>query len=396
MILLFSSAGEEIYKQFILQVLCYPHGFTIPDVPYSLGRVNRPFDDAPEGLIGKTSAIVFVDYVVDGKTVEPTFLPLRLARIEKAMRFAGKLLLHLTLGEYMHYDDTVRRAYTEQIEQDASRRWNRVIRQTPNTPSVTARPSRQIDGEDPSSWGSGGKFVVEIEDGKLDFSVPAQAATKIRGEYEDWKSTVDMIADRKQLRDKLFYQICGVSRSDKSDEVIPLRPFHGKSVYEIRPGDSLDLVLHFYYGSKKRTGDRRVLDIITESPYLATLGRTSIDVYPEQISGKIEKLRIIAKKQLSEEFTRLAIREGTGTKDTSPKEISLTATQLDIRIRPRQFYVATIMAAFLLGTLFNALPEHASWSSLLGWLGVYKILGSGLMAVAFFLAFSKFPSKSGG
>ena len=395
MILLFSSAGEEIYRQFILQVLCYPKGFIIPDVPYSLGRVNRPFDETPEGLKGKTSVIVFVDYVALGKSVEPTFLPLRLAQIEKATRFAGKLLLHLKLGEYVYYDDTARRAYSEEIEQEAPRRWNRVIRQTPDTPSVKARDSRQVDAEDPESWGSGGKFVVEIGDGRLDFKVAAETEEKVRREFEDWKSTVDMIADRKQLRDKLFYQICGVSRSDQS-EAIPLRVFNGRSIYEIRPGNSLDLMLHFYYGAKKRTGDRRVLEIITESPYLATLGRTSIDVYPEQMSGKIETLRIIAKKQLSEEFTRVALREGGGSKDTSPKDPSLTATQLDVRIKPQQFYVGTIMSAFLLGTAFNAIPADATWSSLTGWPGVYKIVGSGLMAVAFFLAFSKFPSKGGG
>lgn len=382
MILLFSSAGEEIFKQFILEVLCYPSGYLIVDVPYSVGRVEDRFVHRPADLERKRGVMVFVDYAACEHGVEPCYLPFRLAKIERAQIFAGKLLLDLRLGEYIHYDDDVKRSYVDNgWALSASRLWNKIIAQQRNAPHVVARdPAHPLDPRNPATWKSGGKFVIEVGDATLDFQPDQERRDEIRRRCEDWKSTIDMLADRTQLRDKLFYQIRGLVRPGKGDG-IPLNAAGGQAVYDVRPGDSFDLMLHFYYGDKKRQGTKRVLEVTTESGYLATLGRTAIDVYPEQISGKIERLRLVVKRQLSEEFTRVMIQE----KD-APRP-SLVGAEVYLHIRPRWLYVWLILGLFFLGALANALPTEWKWV----WLP--KVVGSLLMAVSFWLAFSKFPSK---
>ncbi|MDX6576325.1 MAG: hypothetical protein QOE96_2278 [Blastocatellia bacterium] len=106
----------------------------------------------------------------------------------------------------------------------------------------------------------------------------------------------------------------------------------------------------------------------------------AIDVYPRQTSGKIEQLRLIAKKQLSQEFTRVTIQQTAVTP-------ALATTELYIRLRPRQWQIPAILIAFCLGTLLSSLPESV------GWIWLWKVMGAALMTGAFWLAFSKLPGK---
>ena len=387
MILLFTSAGEEVYKQFVLQVLCYPSQFILTDIPYRLKRVDRPYDLSPAELTNQDAAIVLVDYVEsDGPnaTIEPIFLPLRMATIVRASRFAGKLLLDVRLGKFPYYDDDTRKGYEiPNAPLSPPRLWNHVIKANTNAPHPKERtPGVPIDPKNRDSWVSSGKFVLNISKGLLDFEViDSRGEARIQAECEDWKSVIDMATSRRQLEDKLFYQICDLKKSD-SEENVQVQTIGRRSVYEISAGDSAELALHFYQPERPPTGKKRVLKITTDDKYLGNLGKIAIDVFPQQISGKIEHLRLIVKKQLSQEFTRVSINEG----DTDLP--ALATTELYLVIRPRRFFVGAILIAFALGVLLNALPEHV-----LPWFWVWKVLGSILMAGAFWLAFSKFPSK---
>jgi hypothetical protein len=412
MILLFSSGGEEIYKQFVLRVLCYPTEHILSDVPYSLDRVASPFDQSPADLVKEQKAvIVLVDYVItgnDGGSLEPVFLPLRMATIIRASRFAGKLLLDVRLGSYPYYDEEIRRGYHGNSYDLGARLWSRVIRETPLSPRPKPSSSdKPIKPDDRSSWVSSGKFVLKIADEGLDFQVhDSRGEETIRAECDDWKSVIDMVTQRGQFEDKLFYQIWGLRKPEvdlvrkhfwsdlfygvgvgvrlkKSidEDGVRLLTLGDRSVYELSAGDSAELVLHFYQGKKRLAQDKKTLEIITDDSYLTTLGMLAIDVYPQQTSGKIEQLRLIAKKQLSQEFTRVTIHE------TNVQTPTLAGSELYIRLQPRRGYIGAILIAFFLGTLLNSLPEHFRW------IWVWKVLGGGLMAGAFWLAFSKFPSK---
>jgi hypothetical protein len=382
MIVLVSSGGEEIYQQFVLQVLCYPCGHILPDVPYSLARVCSPFDQSPDDLKKGTKAvIVLVDYVPSGNLttpLEPVFVPLREATISRARRFAGKLLLDLTLDNYCYYDEQIKQSYDDKGTDIAPRFWSRVIRSIPQSPHPAPASGGSIDPSDPKSWVSAGKFVLQIDDDKLDLRV-LSIAEQVRAERDDWKSVVDMVTKRGQFEEKLFYQVSEF-RSPDTNNSVPLLTVGDRTVYALTAGTSAELVLHFYQGRKRQSKNKSVLQVSTDNTYLTTLGTISIDVYPNQTSGKIEHLRLIAKKQLSQEFTRLTINEAVGTP-------ALASAELYIRLNPRKWQIPAILLMFVLGTFLNSLPEHFKW------LWLWKVVGAILMTLSFWLAFSKLPGK---
>jgi hypothetical protein len=403
MIALISSAGEEIYKQFVLRVLCYPTGHILADVPYSLDRVASPFDRLPCDLTNEKggAVIVLVDYVRSSGAdpLKPIFLPLREATIVKARRIAGKLLLDVRLGDCCFYDAEVKAGYANQITDARPRIWSAVISSASESPRPMRKdPARPIDPDDHTSWVSTGKFVLEIARDALDFRV-FDRAESVRTEYEDWKSVVDMITQRGQFDDKLFYQIWGLRkpaiesirfqglktllgrlrlRNLEDHSGVKVLTLGERTVYQLMAGDSAELGLHFYHGQKRLKNIRRSLEVTTDDAYLATLGMVTMDVYAGQTSGKIEQLRLIARKQLSQQFTRLTIQE----KADPP---ALATTELYVRIQPRRWHIAIILIAFLLGTFLNSLPEQTPRI----WL--WKVVGAALMTGAFWLAFSKFP-----
>ncbi|MDX6576324.1 MAG: hypothetical protein QOE96_2277 [Blastocatellia bacterium] len=267
MIALISSAGEEIYKQFVLQVLCYPTGHILPDVPYSLDRVANPFDQSPSDLVDeKEAVIVLVDYVPTGnlaQPLQPLFLPLRKATISRASRFAGKLLLDVRLGEYCYYDDNIKNSYIPASASVTPRFWSGVIGAIDQSPRpMPTSPGKAIDPADRKSWMSTGNFVLKIGKDAIDFRVlDARGEKVVRDECEDWKSVVDMVTRTGQFEDKLFYQISGLRRPD-SEVSLSLLTVGDRSVYQLTAGDSAELVLHFYQGRKRQATDKSVLQTL--------------------------------------------------------------------------------------------------------------------------------------
>lgn len=399
MILLLSTGGKEIYKEFVLRVLCYPTEFVLADVPYSVDLVQDIYTRDPAALEGSDAVICFIEYVERGNATPPleaVFIPLRLAQIEEARRYAGKLLLRLRLGDFVYYNDAAKRAYMKAESDDASRlSWNQAIKRLPLAPHAkSTREDGHIDPRDGDSWHSSGKFVIGLPN---DFELPKAGSPRIRAERDDWKNTIDIMAGRTQLADKLFYQIGGL-RGVGGGEV-SLSAHQRRSVYALAPGTSVDLTLHFYYGDGRRTDPKRTLEVVTPAEYLTILGNTNIEVDPAQKSGKVETVRIRAKRQLAEELSYLAIRD-----KTVPTAV-LASTELYFRITPRWEYVGLILGLFFVGSLMSGLPADFKTPSvfvgtfvegLLARPWLVKVLGSCAMAGAFYLGFSKFPSKSGG
>jgi hypothetical protein len=381
MIFLFSSAGHETYKQFILQLLCYPTDYILTNVSYSLDLVQEKFCYDPKQLVERSALIIFVDYDAVGEGIQPVFFPLRRSHITKAAPFGGKLLLDLKLGKFIYYDDLVQRAYKSDIQVELRRRWNTLIKQEQSAPQAVPRPPcTTIDPKTPASWKSSGKFVIEVDDGIIDVDNDPQKEKEIAERCDDWKSVIDMIAPRKQLADKLFYQI--KLTKPGASETLPITNINGGTVFQLTSGDYVDLVVHFYQGKEKRMGAKKMLATTVDSGFISTIGRTSIDVYPDQHSGKVEKILLIVKKQLSKDVTRVIIREDV------TDESSLANVELYLLVEPRMSLIAYILILFFVGSLLNALPPDPKW------LWFLRVIGAALMAISFWLAFAKFPSKS--
>lgn len=381
MLFLFSSAGDEVYRQFILQVLCYPKRYVRLDVPYGLGRVQQKFRDQPQLLEGKTALIVFVTYVGRGKLPEPVYFPLRECVIIKAKLFAGKVLLDLDLGEFVYYEDWVRRAYEEDVPLDPRKKWNSVIKASGGPTASPKAPYTQMDFSNPESWGSKGDFVMEVDESVIDVTVDPQKAEGVRERSDDWISVIDVISKQNLLAGKLFYQICQL-RDAKRSEVIPHTLVNGRTVFELRSGVSVDVIVHVYPGKGRRLISKKELNVTVDPELVSVAGGKSIEVYPEQSSGKLERIQLVVKRRLSREETLVSLQEGNGG------EPALAKTEMRLVIRPNWVLIASILLLFAVGTVLNG------WSVEGKWLWLFKAVGSLLMTGSFFLAFYEFPKKA--
>jgi hypothetical protein len=421
MILLCTTCGTELFKQFLLQVMCYPPKYIIPDIPWGVERVaeagvdrvdkiNRGADGVDlakcQALAGETALIVFVDYAEDpgSKEPRPEYFPVREAKIVAARSYAGKLLLDVCLCNFVYYDDEVRRGYDSDLGKAISgappppeRLWNRRIAgQAGIVKAIPTGPQRMLYADN-RTWKSGGKFVLRFKkanNAEPDLAFKPEPETKaeeVEDEHDDWKSVVDRIASSWAMKTKLFYQI-EVQQNASSHRARRQDPkdVRGKPVYGLSSGDRAALVVHFYFGDvDRRSMARTLLEITADPTYLSTVGNSLIDVYPEQWSGKVERLQLIVKRQLSEVFTRLRIQERANTPTT---DAALATVELYLRIVPRGFYIWMILALFFTGSFLNAVPEDFGAPDFqVGW-GA-KVLGSVMMATAFWLGFSKLPAK---
>lgn len=180
MIFLFTSAALELYQQFVLQVLCYPEGFILSEVPYTSGRVPKSIFDDPESLIGDDALITFVDYFAGANDLPiPEYIPLRSAEIANSRVYGDKLLLSLRLRAFIYYSPAVVKLYdvgrvkatrSEQLDA-APAYWNSQIggvREAPHP--VRKKPAIPEQFGNSATWQSGGKFVCS---GDVDLALEA-------------------------------------------------------------------------------------------------------------------------------------------------------------------------------------------------------------------------------
>jgi hypothetical protein len=399
MVLLCSTAGTELFKQFVLQVMCYPNGYVISDVPWGLDRVRTDCLKS-DALKTEDALIVFVDYYEDQKTLEPraVYLPLRRVKIVNARNYAGKLLLDLRTDDFVYYGPDVARVYDADREGTAvsvppAQRWNeRIGAQDGVLKAIATSPNTAMRYKDFPSWQSGGMFVLQLRDTAgepgLDFAAPPD----VRAQHNDWRSVVDRIAPAWQMQGKLFYQLDLFESASKTPRSLA-GTFGGKTVYGVASGDCVELLLHFYFGAGvDRHGlVQTLLEVTTDPTYLAIVGNTSIQIYPNQSAGKIETLQLVLKPQLAEAFTRVRMQQRSADTATGA---ALATVEIYLRILPRRLFISILVGLFFAGSFLNALPQDlGTLTSNAGW--VAKLLGSLLMAGAFWIGFSKLPSKGG-
>lgn len=404
MVLLCTTAGTELFKQFVLQVMSYPNGYIVSDVPWGLDRVRADSLDC-DALKKDNALVVFVDYYEDPESLAPraSYRPLREAKIVNARNYAGKLLLDLRMGGFVYYSPDVERGYpaggsagstaalpAEQL------RWNQRIGAEDDIPQAIATdPGKPMKYKDFGSWKSGGLFVLRLKDTPgmppVDFLIVGDKSRDgIRDQHDDWKGVIDRIAGSYQMKDKLFYQVELKKTRSNGTRDFPTT-FGGKTVYRLSSGDYAQLVVHFYFGAGvgHRDLSQMLLEVSTDPAYLSTVGNALIQVYPDQAAGKVETLELIVKRQLSEEFTRVRIQQQIAIASGAA---SLATVELYLRIIPRRLYIWILVALFFAGSFLDAVPEDLGGPGFkVGW-GA-KLLGSAMMAGAFWLGFSKLPSK---
>ncbi len=399
MVLLCSTAGTELFKQFVLQVMCYPNGYIISDVPWGLDRVHLDCRNS-DALKAQDALIVFVDYYKGEKTLEPqaVYLPLRRAKIVNARNYAGKLLLDLCTEDFVYYGAEVDPSYAADRAGTTdggtpALRWNRRLAAQDGIPkAVATSPATAMRYEHFQSWKSGGMFVLPMRESAGEPALDFATSAEVRVQHNDWKSVVDSIAASWPMKGKLFYQIDLFDPSSKTPQSLATT-FAGKTVFGVASGECVELFLHFYFGSEvdRRGSAQTLLDVTTDPSYLSIVGNTSIQIYPDQSAGKIETLQLVLKPQLSEAFTRLRMQQRSADAAGSA---ALATVELYLRILPRRLFIWMLVMLFFAGSFLGGVSENLSISTFnVGWLA--KLLGSLMMAGAFWIGFSKLPSKGG-
>ncbi|MBV9439136.1 MAG: hypothetical protein JOZ24_04005 [Candidatus Eremiobacteraeota bacterium] len=385
MIVLYTSAGREQYVQFVLQVLSYPESYVLADVPFGLDRVGGKYAESVDQLAGLPAVIVLVGYDATAEGAPaPRFYPLRQVTIDSSRCVAGKLLLDLELQQFPLYDDAVRQSYVAPGPA-TPRAWCKVLAEADDSPRAIPTGSAPMRFAHKTSWKSGGKFIIELSPRSLDLDVDPAIEASVRRQRNDWKSVIDMIGSTTLLSNRLFYQ---TSLLGDRLEQTPKKParYGTQFVYQLRSEEIAELVVHVYLGpaGDTLTADKKVLEVAADDAYIATIGRSSIDVYPQQREGKIETLQLVTKRQTAEQFTRLTLRQSDG----GPLPV-LTTTEFYLRIVPRGGLLALTVGLFVLGTLLNGLDFNIPIKS--GGSLPLKVLGSLVMAAAFYLGFARLP-----
>lgn len=398
-IFLFSTVAAEQYRQALLQALCYPVDHVLPDLPYSLEWVSEEFRTTCETLNGAPCTIVLTDYFKgsDGAPT-PLHIPLRRATVQRARVFAGKLLLDVRLGNYAYYDEAAKARYDavrngeelapEPLECD----WSRRLAAQPNSPHPARTGAAQMLYDQKATWKSAGHLVVRAEV-EIEIEPPPSEAEDVRRDCRDWQGVVELAGSAYYLRSMVFYQIA-LTRGLRDRPVPRSLRFASRTVYSLPAGTRADLSLHFYVGRHREDGhvptnktDKVPVQVMGSGAYLTTIGNTDFEVYRSQEAGKIERVNLVAKRQLTSQVARIRIADS----GAAAREPFLATSEVYVAITPPAMHVFAIFVLFFAGSLLNAVPEDAVATSLSPW--ALKVVGSLMMAVAFWLGFSKFPTK---
>jgi hypothetical protein len=393
-VLLFSSAGESVFEQFLLSVLAYPEDHILIDVSYGLNRVPDLYKQNPRKLKNRKALITFLGYRSGEQGVpQPLYFPLRQAVILSSRVFAGKLLLNVKLGKFVYYKER------------CSEIWHNKIKDIAEAPKPELRKGQAAMVFDvKTSWRSGGFFLMDVDRNLIDIRIDANEEATIREEANDWKSLIDTISTEKPFSEKLFYQIWKVQEGGSSEPVNSIEK-NERSMFSVTPGQAIDVILHFYPGKGKHTSNEPSKLSVKVSPELVSLiSQGPIEVHPAQTSGKVERVQLLVKRRLSSEITPVIFQEeGASTKTLGRTEVYLKihSTGLAVAIFGLFFLGSFLVAIPTEGEVFTRLVTEAvflygheySIAESFNWFWVLKLSGSLLMAISFWMAFSKFPTK---
>jgi len=364
---LFTTAANSkpTYRRGVLDLLTYPAGHVLP-FSYRRSDIADPVDSLIAPGRETPAVVVFVDF--DPK-LPTAYLPLRrvsILEVSPPLRPGSttdpeeRIEFFLRLEEYIEYNPA-----------EDFRQWHNALTALDTAREVKGNRARY--------------FVVA---GRNVFDPP-------RGQEQlNWENLVKAVAESTRFGDSIFLRLGRVAAYGSGRNDAPLNPYReGRPrTYLLRPGHAYQLDFDVYVkpGTAALRGRSPKVTVTSSSELIITT-----KPFQSVVSGLVQQSAIISCKRTIED-TRAAltveIDEPIPDVVNTPGPVLL----LDLSV-PRWVVVGFCILVFLGSLLVSS--DKETWAELVCsaavWTWLAKIAGSGLLAVAAFMAFRKLPAGQG-
>lgn len=359
-ILVFTTAEEErpTYRRGILDTLCYPEGQRL-HYSYRRGHIH-PALLRPAALQNKKAVVVFVDVDESGA---PTYFPLRRLQVlntEPSIREASpgdleeRVIFSLSLGSFVPYESS-----------EDKGQWHARV--------ASFDESREFREQIPRY------FVIPASDVFTGRTPPTLTA---------WESLVKCLSKSVKLGSAVFLSVGRLRKGDQRKSEIPLEEYKAYGpTYHVLPGNVYKLDLALY---EKPTGMRQTQLTLSSSSETLQVNPP----FQSVVSGLVQQTAIIACRRTVEEtiaVVSIKVREPVKGRVNTPNPVFL------LRIGMSRWALVHFVLLVTFGSLFLSVDmdvAREAFSSTTPAIAavLIKLLGSGLLAWAAYIAFRKLPS----
>ena len=348
---LFISAYQDLYRQYILDILAYPRGF-IFRFPYDSKWLPSPYRDSPEkqnkfvdSLKDKNALIVFVDERTDGEPRRnQRFFPIRAGKINGSPKLQEGLMLQIefTLGDYVLYQDN-----------------NSVNKYHAEIETLAARPRYHVDDCAYVSIGPDHKDRIATQDqpGKDDNA---------------WKSIVDWLGQlNSTVRGKqnsftpiptdpfekaMFFRIVGLEQLSPKRKAVKSATFlDNESGYELADNKNYRLNLLFYSPRRPHPSvQHSKISARIDSEFVKGIGKLDI---PLNFRYDERHIDFLTDRVFTDTWANITLAATNGSASEGHERIVTPEPALLIKIRATKWAIAAPIL-FILATIISSLNEE--------------------------------------
>lgn len=300
-VLLISSASRTPYVRDILDVVCYPHLYTMQFryLPLWLSADLRDPETIEQRLHNRSGVVVFADIIKTMEGEEYRFYPIRLVTIVQP-RFVGPVLyVPMVLHDFVDYGPR-----SEEREQQ----WHKEINSLPGIPQIRQEPGKESS------------FVLKatIDPSRYKRERPATFAGWKRAET-GWESVIEVLATTDRFRESSFYRIESLT-NDAGAPILPTRK--GTSAYyKLKFDSKVRIQLCFYHRRAEYIEGRKLKVCANPDLFSGDVGRSISADYQYNRT----EVRLLTKRRFERDLSTIRIEPDEW--NPSPSDIQVMAAR---------------------------------------------------------------------
>jgi hypothetical protein len=372
-IYIFSSAYYDLFKQNVLNAVCYPDGHVMR-LRYDAKYVEKAIRQKPASIKGKEAVLVFAEGSIanrdaakeGGKARDYQFYPMRRCTVSTASAPADIFVLDVKLGSFVDYGDGTA---------DRDQPWDEYIK---------ALPSRPWPKNFRSDCADEGLYLFSADDLPL---------VGDRRELElAWRSVVERL-NASELKECITYRLLGFYRRGlwRKEKLIKPDVNGADAVYRFRSAETVLLKLLFY-GDANRKGDSKSLKLEFDSKAFTSASVSTILVNAHYNE---ERIMLPCARTTDPLITSLSLAQN------NPKDgVWSPQPTFMVRVAPPTIYLLVVVAVFAASFLFGSLGKFSDLWKEIDWAApgsigdhLAKPAAGFLFLLASWLYLRKFPLK---